>query len=312
MFQTLCLVEYLLGEHSNGIKKSVQVWQQERYQIGTDITAEVEIPIPAPVRTKGEPLSGWLVASYVESEDDTELKCDYSSGECDAVYSTLTKRDLNTKLKKSKFLQQQRVVVPIELTRMQQDLHRSETYLLGSSEKESSPAADSEIRSSHPDTLYPHFKYIRYPLTVRIVHYGKDNLASTGIPELGYQFVTHKDKASTARDTYYEPITFVDDVTLLKRQCVRISSNTSAPHPKITMKIISTSVSYFAVRVLEQHMFNQIEQQGLLGDLEMEDMKRTLSDEYLYRYALTFVISWVHIYLEYAAFRQDLSFFVVR
>jgi hypothetical protein len=291
-----------LGEESQGIEKASTVWESSRYRIGTDLTADVEVPIPPSVRRKRKPLVGWLVMSYVENvEDSINSQCDYNSGECDAVYhNKLTRQEFSMKLKRDEFLRQQQVIVPVEFTQLQRDMALTFSFLFVTSYQ------SKEVQASQ--TLYPHFKYLRYPLTVRIVHFGKKNLAVNTIPELRYQFRTHRDKSKIVKDVFYEPITYVDDVTLLKRQCVRISKNISAPNPKIKFRLITTSTAYYGIKLMEENTFRQVEQMNLLGELEQDDLKRMLSDDYVYRYLLTMVISYAHIYLEYLAFRNDFSF----
>jgi hypothetical protein len=293
------------GEKSQGMKGSKLIWEKDNFRIGSDNTDQIQVPMPASVRQHGDALAGWLVASYADRSDN-ELTCDVNSGECDAIYSQTNKEEQKKESMKQQFIKQQQAVLPIDFTRVQRDIRRYESYLVGPDR-----SVLSEDHSS-PDALYTHFKYLRYPLTVRIVHFGHRKLASNTIPEIGYVFFTHKDNSRKVRDLFYEPILYLDDVNLLKSQCLRINTNLSAPDPKITFKIVATTPAYFSVKMLEEIVFGQIEHLGVLGETELEDMRRMVSDDYLYRYLLTIAISWVHIYLEYVAFRHDLSFFVVR
>ena len=87
-----------------------------------------------------------------------------------------------------------------------------------------------------------------------------------------------------------------------------MSDNVSAPHPSIRFKVDGTaSLLHFGFK----HSLNQVGYQmsQLMSEDELDEFKWWFSDERIYRYILTQVITMIHVFFEYMAFKDDWKFF---
>ena len=83
-----------------------------------------------------------------------------------------------------------------------------------------------------------------------------------------------------------------------------MSDNISAPHPSIRFKVDgTTSLLHFGFK----HSLNQVGYQmsQLMSEDELDEFKWWFSDERIYRYILTQVITMIHVFFEYVSARSS-------
>ncbi len=246
----------------------------------------IPISMPTAVRLNGEMLHGWVVFESVELNKE------------------INRSDAQKRKKNPQLPSELRAVFHVDLTVSLSVSENTEKFLWASEIVSSSGALNKSEKISRA----AHWKYSLIPLTVRIVDFNRSIFPSRDLPHLLHQLVAHRQNHPAPH--YYEPIFFEDDVTLRRRQCLLMSRNVSNPHPKLQLHLVATSPLYFFFKKMQQQILLKISE--FLGEDEVDQIKLSLSDEYIYRHVLSQVISWIHIYLQYHAFRQDLNFYVGR
>lgn len=156
-----------------------------------------------------------------------------------------------------------------------------------------------------------HWKYSIYPLTIRMVHMNNLCLSSNQLPHLMENLkVRHAMYGNHEYQLQYEPIIFIDDVSHLRWHWREMSRNISTPNPSMIIKIVDTTTLMFAFKKL---MVNCIDTMGILfSEDEVEELKYFVSDDRLYYWVLTQIVTLLHCIFEYLAFVDDYSFFVGR
>lgn len=294
------------------------VWEIRNHSVEMKAEGKFHVPIPSSVRLNAQFLNCWIViAPTVDVERNPSLTIEYS----------LARRIVSSHLLTT--------LHPILARSKDRDLLRSTDTTTSTS---FSSSASSSQESHHDSSIMvQHWKYGHHPLIIRYTHYGSLVLGTHTLASLNYQlkirFVRYlmksKDGLSQNDDDdsndasglrkkrrpepfqlSYEPILFFDDLALLRRYEMEISRNTSLPHPKMHLKFEPTSPIHFGFKRAMAAILDIL--QGFMKISEVEEIKYWMSDERLYRYFLTQIITWVHIALEYLAFRDDWSFFIGR
>lgn len=154
----------------------------------------------------------------------------------------------------------------------------------------------------------PHFKYNRQPIVLRIV--ADQQLYPVNAPIRG-----DGTKLRFVRDgnqIYHQPIIYVDDVALKHSSQIQLAppeEQAENPRPPIHLNIQLSIISPF------RHVFHrQLElgfkmMENFLESNELDEIRHMISDEYMYRFILTQIITYVHIYLDYMAFRDEIGFY---
>jgi hypothetical protein len=108
----------------------------------------------------------------------------------------------------------------------------------------------------------------------------------------------------------YEPITFIDDVSHMRWHWREMSRNTSTPFPTMSIKIVPTTTIMFAFKKVMVACLEIIG--NVLSEEEVEELKHLVSDDRLYFYVMTQIVTLLHCFFEYLAFFDDYRFFVGR
>jgi hypothetical protein len=108
--------------------------------------------------------------------------------------------------------------------------------------------------------------------------------------------------------TSYSPIVYVDELSLPHSSQVELAPPEDNKSPiQLHIKFGSISPTVDAVNRQVHIAFDSIE--SLLSGPELDEIRYFLQDERLYRFALTQVISYLHIWLDYLAFRDEIRFY---
>ena len=318
------------GSVHGGIDKSVLVWEHDNYTIGTALDTNVTIPLSADIRQKGHVLQGWLTTSLLDDKSWTiDNHCKFSSGN-QYMHHLDIKQDLLDKcaswLKRVELFRKRRtVVITMPLTsnlNYVQNVPKLllEGNLLSEGDRGTTIIDASAQPAAAAAAAIPHFKYAKKPLKIRISDFDSVVLTSNRLEYL-YDFslpihrmsgtATTATRGKVMDDQFYEPSVRVDDSSLITRYYAPISQNISSPHPTITLSIVPTGNVKLGSKLLLLAVMQYIEEYGIFGRTELDELKIMLSDEMLYRLLLSNVLGWVHLSLQYAAFKNDYQFFVV-
>jgi len=158
----------------------------------------------------------------------------------------------------------------------------------------------------------PHYKYSRQAIVLRLV--ADEQLYPVNLPVRGDGLkLSLYQPYSTNGTIYHRPTFYVDDVALKYSSQIQLAppnENTENPKPPVTLSVKISIVSPLR-HVLHRQLeigFGMIE--SVLSPDELDEIRHMISDEYMYRFILTQIISFVHIYLDYMAFRDEVGFYV--
>lgn len=114
-----------------------------------------------------------------------------------------------------------------------------------------------------------------------------------------------------AKPGLYQPRLYVDEMALRASSSIEIAQDGSGRKPFFLRVKLSIIGSMRDTISLQASSGIQIAEK-YLNDEEMDEIKWFLSDEKLFRFALTQVISFVHIWFDILAFKNDIGFYVGR
>ena len=106
----------------------------------------------------------------------------------------------------------------------------------------------------------------------------------------------------------YLPMFYVDENGLQHGSQREIAANGTLRQP-VSFKIQLSSLTPFRDTVTQQVNIAVSMAESFLPGSELDDLRYFLRDERLYRFFLTQVISFVHVWLEYLAFRDEIRFY---
>lgn len=160
--------------------------------------------------------------------------------------------------------------------------------------------------SSGPTVIQvPHFKYRGEPIILRFVndeqHYGKHPYRGDGIPMQTFP----------ADRWRYRPIVYVDDTALRHSSAIEMAESGEG-RPSLNLRIRVSVISPLRDVINVQVKSGMKMAESFLHESELDEIRYLISDDHLYRFALTQVISFLHIWLDYMAFRDEVGFYVGR
>jgi hypothetical protein len=103
----------------------------------------------------------------------------------------------------------------------------------------------------------------------------------------------------------HRPFFYVDDWTILSRQVYQLSSNSSYPNPPALIQVRPCSLGRMRIFLQLAAAFKMLTETMMVSEGDLDELKRYLSDEYLFRFALMQIISFAHAILSFMAFKND-------
>ena len=168
-----------------------------------------------------------------------------------------------------------------------------------------SPTTDNDSSTRPKVIQVPHFKYHGQPIILRIVndeqHYGEHTFRGDGIPMQTYP----------ADRSKYRPMAYVDDTALLHSSAIEMAESREG-RPSLNLRIRVSIISPLRDVINVQVKMGMEMAESFLHESELDEIRYLISDDHLYRFALTQVISFLHIWLDYMAFRDEVGFYVGR
>ena len=201
------------------------------------------------------------------------------------------------------------VEVPFLLTRIVERKSLSSVFSSGNKARnlleEPVPLQDRSEAASF-DTHIPYLKYGSQPIVMRFVAetrpYGggwpcfrQDGVELSNVPW---------------NRTLYRPIIYVDESALQRSSQREIAPPAEGlKKPPVTLRIQISTVSPIRDAFNRQVMVGLSMAESMLGGSELDEFRYWLRDERLYRFFLTQAISFVHIWIDYLAFRDEVRFY---
>ena len=143
------------------------------------------------------------------------------------------------------------------------------------------------------------------------MHFDGITLATNVLRAIGVRLYARRlRKGQSKFQSVYEPFVFLDETSLLQGHYVEVSPDTSKPAATLQLRYAPMSPLLLSFKLVMTEALKAIKM--VVGDVEAEEVKFWLSDDRIFRFFLTQLISMVHIVLEYLAFRGDWGFFVGR
>lgn len=153
-------------------------------------------------------------------------------------------------------------------------------------------------------TLVPYYKYSKQPILLRLVLDHQRYSLSAPFRGDGYRM----NIVRVDQKLYHTPPFEIDDTALKQSSQIQMASdgrNKPAMDVNIHLSIISP----------QRHVFHRLlamtisMAENVFNGVELDELKHFVSDEYIYRFLLTQVIGFVHLYLDYLAFRDEIRFY---
>ena len=149
----------------------------------------------------------------------------------------------------------------------------------------------------------PHYKYSREPIVLRFVNdeqiYGQPPFRGDGTPLNAYKSGT------------YRPIVYVDDTSLRHSSQIEMAESGEG-RPPLNLRIRVSVISPMRDVINVQVRAGMEIAEGFLHESELDEIRYLISDDHLYRFVITQIISFLHIWLDYMAFRDEVGFYVGR
>lgn len=110
------------------------------------------------------------------------------------------------------------------------------------------------------------------------------------------------------RAQYFEPHYYIDDFSLLRHDWVELNRNLSIPDPEINIVFSPMSLGMFRLMRQLEVGVEQVQTTYGLTVKDIEDVKAMFVSSSVYLLLLTYVISFLHIFFEFLAFKSDVGF----
>ena len=162
------------------------------------------------------------------------------------------------------------------------------------------------------------WRYSYHPLRLRLVAPVQefphrtlevDNLV-VNLHQTGSAYLPSSERKGSGRTgpLLHRPWFYVDDWTVLNRQLVELSPRLDYPDPPAKLQIKSAQLGRMRIFNMLSMVMNQFVETGMFSSGDLDEIKRYLSDEWMWRFALMQFISLAHAILSYLAFKNDVGF----
>ena len=151
------------------------------------------------------------------------------------------------------------------------------------------------------ELFWPTFKYIYNPILLRHIDESR--------PTSGSQFFSFVRDENN--NNFYLPTIKSDEIALRELNFVDLARpNTTQPtKPPITVKLRYTSISLLRFIAYDELKKGLEISSNFLGAAELDEIRYLVSDDHIYRFLLQNVIGYVHLFLSFMAFKNDVGFF---
>ena len=148
----------------------------------------------------------------------------------------------------------------------------------------------------------PKFKYAQQPIVLRHL---EESRPTRGGGYLSLNFV--KDNKGNYR---YLPAFKIDDNSVRDVLFVELARPTDENGESIVKPPIKFRLKYSSVSLVRWIAVSEVKKgfdmlEKFLGSNELDEVRYLISDDHIYRFILSNIISWVHMFLSFMAFKND-------
>jgi hypothetical protein len=199
--------------------------------------------------------------------------------------------------------------IPLELTRVNE--RRPGPFWTGTTSTSNTPARNlldeplpnqtktEKDEASKGPTWIPYLKYGRAAVRLRFV--AEDR-------EYGQLMRADGFRLTAWNTTTYAPMMYVDELSLQRSAQIELASPQDKKPPfQLQVKLGSLSPILDSMNRQVHTAFGSVE--SMLPGEELDEIRYFLQDERLYRFALTQIISYVHMWFDYLAFQSEIQFY---
>ena len=201
--------------------------------------------------------------------------------------------------------------IPFELTRIVERTSFSSLFsdsntasrrnLLNEPSKTDSQTANKASETNHK--FIPYLKYGSQPIVLRFVAETRPFGGPPFIRNDGIQVIPWN-------QTAYRPLIYIDENALERSRQQEIAPPEQAQEkPPVTLRIEISSISPIRDVINQQVTMALDMAESMLSGSELDEFRYFLRDERLYRFLLTQVISFLHVWVDYLAFRDEVRFY---
>jgi hypothetical protein len=170
------------------------------------------------------------------------------------------------------------------------------------------------IFQSKSQEYVPFYKYYNQRLVLRVVTDPQSYPIHNPVRGDGHQLQYVYSKVDG--QYYHRPIFYVDDVALQHSSQIQLAppSITADEETKPPVKL-SIKISFVTpLRHITQQQLSLSMQMAekMLRPNELDEIKYFLSDEYMYKFIITQIIGFLHLFFDYLAFKNEIGFYVGR
>jgi hypothetical protein len=163
--------------------------------------------------------------------------------------------------------------------------------------------SNNEDNNNYNTTMWiPYLKFGRAPIRIRFV-----------TEDRGYAFLQRADgiTLNALNRSFYAPMMYIDELSLEQSAQIELAPfEDNKPPIKLHIKFGSISPMVDTLNRQVHSAFEMIESNFLgEGGTEIDEIRYFLQDERLYRFALTNIISSLHMWFDYLAFRDEVKFY---
>lgn len=199
--------------------------------------------------------------------------------------------------------------IPFELTRIVErtslfsdsNTDASRRNLLNEPSRAGSQNANKASETNNK--FVPYLKYDLQPILFRFVAETRPFGGPPFIRNDGIQVVPWN-------RTTYRPLIYIDENALERSKQQEIAPPEQAQEkPPVTLRIQISSLSPIRDVINQQVTLALNMAESILSGSELDEFRYFLRDERLYRFLLTQVISFIHVWVDYLAFRDEVRFY---
>ena len=161
---------------------------------------------------------------------------------------------------------------------------------------------DKNNNDNNTTIWIPYLKFGRAPIRIRFV-----------TEDRGYALLQRADGIilNALNRSFYAPMMYIDELSLEQSAQIELAPfEDDKPPIKLQIKLGSLSPMVDTLNRQVHSAFEMIESNFLgAGGSEIDEIRYFLQDERLYRFALTNIISSLHMWFDYLAFRDEVKFY---
>ena len=154
------------------------------------------------------------------------------------------------------------------------------------------------------ELFIPKFKFFHEPVVIRYLGESRDTRGRRDLP-------IRLMKSDRDDDFFYFSELMIDEISVRESLWVELArpDPEMADKPPVKFKLKWTSISLFRWILINEIKRNMNILSAFFRPAELDEIRYLISDDHIYRFVLSNIISWAHLFLSFMAFKNDVGFF---